>query len=348
MGAVEALQQFGALRCWQRPGERVDGIGFTLGHGSWPVYEAPAKPSQWRTVWRAPVTTPTEGDWWASRGRFGSIPQWFPAPTGLPWLDWPASIAATRWALILPWEPSWREVGGTQAQSADNGCIIVMPNGSRYELQGMAKLGLSATAANFRTFFSGLPAPDHYRIDGVYWSGSGQAPQGSQGPWSKLDGLMRPDWLAGPWPGPVRLVGFNPQFGFGATAVKGARVEHVHAEQREQWVRDILPTGNDPRMIPCGQRFKVDITDDQIEQWLDAEGIPQNATLRASKRWFAIGMRTHGMRLSETGTGDPILESSGGVNPTEAAAWKARGVSSEQIANQIGRNLFRYGTLVAA
>ena len=198
MGAVDAFRNHSALRCWQKPGETVDGIGFTLGHGSWSVVQAPAKPTAWRTFWRAPVTTPTEGDWWSSRGRFGTIPQWFPAPTGLPWLDIPAALGALRTALVLPWDRSWTEVGGTQAQSADNGMIVVMPDGTRYEFQGMAPLGMvGAVAANIRTFWSGLPAPDHYRIDGVYWSGSGQAPQGSQGPWSKLDGLMRPDWLAG-------------------------------------------------------------------------------------------------------------------------------------------------------
>ena len=39
---AEAFRRFGALRCWTNPGETVDGLGITLGHGSWPVYDAAA------------------------------------------------------------------------------------------------------------------------------------------------------------------------------------------------------------------------------------------------------------------------------------------------------------------
>lgn len=332
-----AFLRWGSVDNWTRDAPPLTGIGFTLGHGSWPVYTAPAKPTTWRTFWRNP-----DGDLWDQPGRFGTIGQWFPRPTGMWWVDIPASLAALRVALLLPWDPAWTEVGGTQAASADNGIIVELPDGTAYELQGMAKLNAATVLhLNARTLFSGLPTTDHYRIDGVFYRNGRNVPQGSQGPWSKSDGLLRPSWLSGPWPGPVRLVGYNVQHGPGATAVKGARVEHPKA-----WSN--LPVGNDDRMIPNGQVFRLDITDDQIEAWLTAMKVPTASKLAVSKRWFARGLRTHGMRLSETGTGFPILESSGGANPVEKAEWAKVGVSTDALANRIGEGLFTHGRLYAA
>lgn len=186
-----------------------------------------------------------------------------------------------------------------------------------------------------------------WRVDGLSHCSPGVAVRGSQGPWSKRDGLLTPAHLSGPWPGPIRLVGFNVQYGPGATAVPGAWVEMPQASQRGPAERKILPTGNDPRMIPCGQQFRLNITDDDIEAWLDDQGIAENLTLRVSMRWFAHGLRDHGMRLSESGTGYPIIESTGAVNPAEASAWAARGVTTQAQASGIGANLLRYGTLEA-
>ena len=85
----------------------------------------------------------------------------------------------------------------------------------------------------------------------------------------------------------------------------------------------------------------------QMRLSLDAEKIAENTALRVSKRWFARGLREHGMRLSETGTGFPILESTGGANPAEKAEWGKCGVKTEQDANNIGAGIFRFGELVA-
>lgn len=342
---AEAFLKYGSIDCWPpKNGGPITGIGITLGHGSWPVYQAPAKPKAWRLFWRNP-----DGDLWDQPGRFGTIESWFPKMTGMWWVDFPKTMTALRSPLVVPWDPAWTEVGGTQSASADNGIIIELPDGTAYELQGMAKLNVATAAhVNARTFFSGAPTAEHYRIDGVFFRNGRNKPQGSQGPWSKSDGLMRPNWLRGPWPGPVRLVGYNVQFGPTATAVKGARVEHPKAEQPYRNHPVTLPMGNDPRMIPCGQLFKLDITDAEIEKWLDVEKVPPNSQLRVSKRWFAIGLRDHGMRLSETGTGFPILESSGGANPVEKAEWAKYGVNTEADANRLGAGVFAHGRLVAA
>ena len=62
--------------------------------------------------------------------------------------------------------------------------------------------------------------------------------------------------------------------------------------------------------------------------------------LRAAKARFARGLRDHGMRLSETGSGEPIIESCGAVNPVDRKAFALLGITTETQANQLGAGLF--------
>ena len=94
---------------------------------------------------------------------------------------------------------------------------------------------------------------------------------GSQGPWTKLDGLLVPSC----WPpmrhgpGPLRLVAVNGQWGPGATAAPGAWVEHPGPARYGHMAAEV-PSGADPRCIPCGSVIRLDITEQQISRWLDA------------------------------------------------------------------------------
>ena len=72
---------------WTRGTGPITGIGTTMGHGSWPIYTAPEKPTSWRGFWRNPDTN--GGDLWSQPGRFGTIRQWFPRQTGMWWIDVP-------------------------------------------------------------------------------------------------------------------------------------------------------------------------------------------------------------------------------------------------------------------
>lgn len=323
MDAGEVFRKHGAPKCWTTPGSTVDGIGFTLGHGSWPVFDARQATTR-RAIVRNPAVLDEPARWTGT---------WQPRHlTGIWFIDYFAGIGEANKQVGIPWNPDWKGPGGTQPAAADNGIIITDVDGSWWELLGMAP--------------ASWPQPSGaYRVDGCSHLRPGDKVQGSQGPWPKLDGLLRPSWLTGPWPGPVRLVGFNVAYGPGAKAAPGARVEHPRPGLPSGYAV-ALPSGDDPRMLRCGQPLKVRITDQRIEEWLDSELVPLNSTLRVSKRWAAIGMRTHGMRLSETGTGPPILESSGGA--VDAAEWKACGISTEADANNLCRNLFRFGELVAA
>lgn len=294
----------------------VSGIGFTLGPGSWPVYDAKEATTR-RPICRNPNLIDESARWpgiesWKARRLTHSI------------FDWLGGIAEAAKQVAVPWNPKWAMVGGTQPQSADNG-IIIVDGDVRWEMQGLRYDGAQ------------------WRVDAMARITPGMPVRGSQGPWSKLDGLLRPKWLDGPWTGPVRLVGFNVSWGPMGIAVPGAWVEHPGKNIPYPKV----PTDQSLN-VPCGQVLRFDITDDAREQWLTDTGVKLDSALARAKRWGVIGLREHGMRLSESGSGYPILESSGGANPTELAKYRDVGVSSERIANQFFAGLWPYGKLYAA
>ena len=166
----------------------------------------------------------------------------------------------------------------------------------------------------------------HFWCDGVGRRVPGLVGTGSQGPIWKRQGLMRPNYLAGPVDDCIRTVIYN--------AVRHRRDPRTQrlgrAPRPRQPYRNhpvTLPMGNDPRMIPCYQGWRLVISDSQIQAWLDWSGA--TGVLRESKWWLAVNLRGDGrratMRAAESGTGWPIFESSGGVQLDELAAWRRVG-----------------------
>jgi len=317
MDAGDALRNWGARRCWQKPGQTVDGIGFTLDEWSWPRWDAAAT-TGWLRVWPNPdlISAPAR---WTGTGWGAKMP-----------LD----------PLVIPWGPGWRGGGGS-----DNGVIIAGRNGETITAQGLAPLAwwhrLQISAA---TWWRANLTEWDWRADAISITRPGDQVRGSQGPWTKLDGLLVPELLASdaPWPGPLRLVAVNGQWGPGATAAPGAWVEHPGPARYGHMAAEV-PSGADPRCIPCGSVIRLDITEQQISRWLDAA--KATGRLRETKARFARGLRDTGMRLSETGSGEPIIESCGAVNPVDRKAWASLGVTNNIEATQLGAGLFTHGTL---
>ena len=56
---AQAFLNHGNVDQWTRGAGPITGIGTTMGHGSWPIYEAPEKPKAWRVFWRNPDTVPS-------------------------------------------------------------------------------------------------------------------------------------------------------------------------------------------------------------------------------------------------------------------------------------------------
>lgn len=319
-------------------------IGFTLGHGSWPEWSAKNATTTVR-LWRNP-----NGDLWDQPARYGTIGVWRPRIARPQWWDFLRQIqqyqfdlAAIRTPLTLPWGKNWSGAGGTQAASSDNGCIINIDAERSYEIQGLCPLSATDVLQINARALATVAYLGDYRCDGVAARAPGVRPVGSQGPWWKRDGLLRPDHLDDrPWAGPVRLVAFNPSWGPLGIAVDGARVEHPGPIPAYEG----LPPSGHPDLIPCGVVLKLDITNEAIDRWVADE--TADPLLGRSMRNFARGLRSQGMRLSESGTGVPFIESTGGTVPSERSAWAARGIVDEQTANRIGRRLFAYGRVYAA
>lgn len=346
--AADAFLRYGSVEHWpttpySQPLRTtpLSGIGIAWTAGSWPVWdgrEVEGRKRLWRSL-----------DHWTEPGRFGTVEEWFSnhtVPRGAILRNTPT---AKRTPLRIPWVSSWRGAGGTTSNQ-DNGFIVRTGENTYVSVQGARTI--DAFTAAFYNFLNGsndVQAGD-FIADAIRIVAPGIPKYGSQGDeWSKKDGLLEPDWLAGPWPSAVRTVAVNVMLDPGAQAAPGGHVEHTASRRNADPTLPIdLPAGFNSRMVRPFSLLKLDITDEAIEEWLDAEGVPEMSTLRVSKRWFAIGLRDHGLRISESGTGVPIIESTGSYNPATKAAFAAVGVTSLSIARNLGQNIFDYGTLYDA
>ena len=191
MDAGDALRNWGARRCWQKPGQTVDGIGFTLDEWSWPRWDAAAT-TGWLRVWPNPdlISAPAR---WTGTGWGAKMP-----------LD-PLVILGAR--LARRWRLRQRRHHRGPQRRDDH--------------RRARAVGVVASAPDLRRAWwrANLTEWD-WRADAISITRPGDQVRGSQGPWTKLDGLLTPEHLASddPWPGPLRLVTANPQWGPGATA----------------------------------------------------------------------------------------------------------------------------------
>jgi hypothetical protein len=82
------------------------------------------------------------------------------------------------------------------------------------------------------------------------------------------------------------------------------------------------------KMVPRGTRWVLDISDAQIDQWLDSRGY--TGALRSTARTFARAMRDYGLiQVSTNGTSSTI-QASGGRNSATAAGWRALGITGDR------------------
>lgn len=357
-----AYKAKGSIAQWTTtPNTPYPHFGFTLGHGSWPDYDgsvgSPAVTGT-ATIWRNP-----NGSMWDEPGRYGSAYPGVGQDQGFF-----QNIANNRTSLVVPWGPSFIGAGGTQQGSSDNGIIILTdPDGvTGYEFQGLARLddnlveNANIFQINLRCF--GMYAQHgHYRCDGVYRRGGPVPPFGSQTTIAKWDTLLKPRHLdPGGWRDDemIGLVGFNVNFGTGALhgPRPGDHVEHIsNAQPYGPGQPYTFPVGANANMMRCGEGFAINITNAKIEQWIAASGA--TGAYAESKRNFARGCRgpvdikgrptKARIRLKESGTGYPILESVGAIPTKRRQEFAARGITTEQQANDLGKNILNYGTLVA-
>lgn len=376
---ARAIERFGSSTNWP-PHNRPPAmsLGTVFREGSWPIHRTATvarKDLGELVLWRNPDGA--SGDLWDITGQ--GIPEWRPnlKPVGGWFLreirqyfaDLQARQAANRVPLRLPWGKKWKTPGGTQGQSADNGVIIELANGDRYEIQGLARIeqgpagALTIAGINFR---AGAPvaAYGHYRCDGISLIRKGadeSKVRGSQGPKSKVNGLLGPAFCREFIPNfEARLVLPNVEFGPRARAVPPGWVEHPLPGQPYANSGGVTyPEGPDPRMVPCFTGLCLVGTDADIERWLSSRWIIEGNSahnIEDARRWYARNLRgwvtdadrpatiATRIRVSETGTGEMILESEGDLDPDTAVEWAVLGVTAANCWH-LGDGLLDYLTL---
>ena len=78
------------------------------------------------------------------------------------------------------------------------------------------------------------------------------------------------------------------------------------------------------RMVPDGTRLVLDLTDAEIEAWLDGRGF--TGELRRTARTFAVALRDYGLIQTSTTSGPATVQVSGGRNAETAEAWRRLGI----------------------
>jgi hypothetical protein len=90
------------------------------------------------------------------------------------------------------------------------------------------------------------------------------------------------------------------------------------------------------KTIPEGMLFALNITDTQIESWINSRtDLKANPRRAETARIFARAIRDYGMMVVDTNGGRPSIQTSGGVNPDSAVKWTGLGMGPEDKDNML-------------
>jgi len=92
------------------------------------------------------------------------------------------------------------------------------------------------------------------------------------------------------------------------------------------------------KTVPEGMRFALDISDADIEAWLDTKGYAE--PLRTTARIFAVALREYGWIVAETGCFGLGIEVDGMINPAAKDIWTSLGVEDTPDAGWMLDGLF--------
>lgn len=86
------------------------------------------------------------------------------------------------------------------------------------------------------------------------------------------------------------------------------------------------------KLIPEGMRFALDISDQDIEDWIDNnQRLDGNPRLTETARIFARALRDYGFMIVDT-AGNPSVQTTGALNKTESDLWKSLGLDDSSKA----------------
>jgi hypothetical protein len=258
---------------------------------------------------------------------------------------------------VVPWNPAWRAARGTDASLL----ILDAAKGLEWNLWGVVQTDLNGLYNDLQCLGLGYDRSTHLclgsahhirRMDGTpadYRTYTGNFP--SRGVRIQFFAMVvRPEEVAA---GEIRhalmMSANNTMFGPACTAEEldspaagstcgfalapAGGLEHqvcvacTAAGLSEREFRE--------RTVPEGIRFVHDISDAEIETWLDDRGYVGRT--RETARIFAVALRDYGWLITDTG-GVASWSVEGSANPATAAKWIALGIEGE---NPYGRDLLK-------
>lgn len=257
----------------------------------------------------------------------------------------------------IPWNDHWEPSSGNDAMM-----IVVNPDtGEAWSTWLLLKsnpstcLTPSNIAAGFRPF-SDLCAGGASRLDNADGSvgdfrtwNSYDSERGAGLP--KLAMLTTPyEVRAGAIDHALALTVFNPMFGPTCTtdtidtaAAGDSCGFYVSPATRMEWPETAYqgcgansqPTNDETRRktVPQGMRFALDISDADLEAWLDERGY--QGPKRETARIFAVALRDYGMIVVETGCYGRAIAVDGFVNPQARAIWEELGITDDGTADRL-------------
>lgn len=88
------------------------------------------------------------------------------------------------------------------------------------------------------------------------------------------------------------------------------------------------------KLIPEGMRFALNVTDQQITDWINSRAdLKSNPRRAETARIFAVALRDYGMMIVDTNAGRPSVQTEGGINPESATKWKSVAMGPENKDN---------------
>lgn len=294
--AARAWWQYGHIANWRDTQTGQIWLPITFESWSMPVWDGAATARRIK-VWPNPAL-------WDSPSLWSSVP---------------------KWPVLLPWGSGFRAGVGT-----DN-AVIVDQGDISWEIQNLRRPSLleipflvwrTRGAFNVNDYVADLV---HRVTPGCLENEKHLA--GALGAVRDREGLLTADMAANGVTTALAMGTFNAQYGppaLGARFVPPAtRIEHTRLDQRPSW----LPAGDDPRMIPRGTRFRLSMTDREIDEWAMSR---HSGAKSITAQIIATGLRDFGWFDSLTVSAGPYLQCTGVLNPVERARWAGIGMTTER------------------
>jgi hypothetical protein len=325
-GYAENFWKYGSFGGWTDPGRRGD-IKLSLRDYSTPIYDAR-------------LATGMKQAYFADFG--------FPPSPG--------------YSIDIPWNDTWKEASG-------NDGIIMMVNpdtGEHWSVWAYQRNNPStclnvANLANGFTPFKDLCVGGASKLmneDGTVgdyrtWNGT-QIRRGMGIP--KLALVTTPyEVRAGSIDHALEMTVFNTMFGPACTedemdtpAMGSTCGFYLPPATRIEWqkapanncgenVQPATPATRE-KSVPEGMRFALEMTDAEIDAWLDSRGY--TGQLRSTARIFAVALRDYGWIIAETGCYGMSIEVDGMVNPDAKVIWESLGLADTDDSTELLDGLF--------